>query len=133
LIHLFFESTTKPISFPSFFFGQLHSHAPLTVDTHPFVPFFFTGFAVLNRTMKGEDQARSLFGISLSDRPKWQQFLICSSGFFFGYLINGVCEVCFWPLSLFIVLGFSIKCGDIVFFFFSLRWPIVLVFLFFLV
>lgn len=43
--------------------------------------------------MKNEEQARSLFGISLSDRPKWQQFLICSSGFFFGYLVNGVCEV----------------------------------------
>ncbi|GLT78286.1 hypothetical protein SLA2020_498260 [Shorea laevis] len=42
--------------------------------------------------MKNEDQARSLFGISLSDRPKWQQFLVCSSGFFFGYLVNGVCE-----------------------------------------
>uniref|UniRef100_A0A2P2JU17 UDP-galactose/UDP-glucose transporter 2-like n=1 Tax=Rhizophora mucronata TaxID=61149 RepID=A0A2P2JU17_RHIMU len=42
--------------------------------------------------MKIEDQARSLFGISLSDRPKWQQFLICSSGFFFGYLVNGICE-----------------------------------------
>ncbi|KAK1586667.1 hypothetical protein Q3G72_004865 [Acer saccharum] len=42
--------------------------------------------------MKTEEQARSLFGISLSNRPKWQQFLICSSGFFFGYLINGICE-----------------------------------------
>nr|CAN80578.1 hypothetical protein VITISV_031735 [Vitis vinifera] len=42
--------------------------------------------------MKNEEQARSLFGISLSDRPKWQQFLICSSGFFFGYLVNGICE-----------------------------------------
>ncbi|KAA8522339.1 hypothetical protein F0562_013300 [Nyssa sinensis] len=42
--------------------------------------------------MKKEDQARSLFGISLSDRPIWQQFLICSSGFFFGYLVNGICE-----------------------------------------
>ncbi|XP_059644303.1 UDP-galactose/UDP-glucose transporter 4-like [Cornus florida] len=42
--------------------------------------------------MKNEDQARSLFGISLSDQPKWQQFLICSSGFFFGYLVNGICE-----------------------------------------
>nr|GMD97691.1 UDP-galactose/UDP-glucose transporter 4-like [Ipomoea batatas] len=39
-----------------------------------------------------EDQSRSLFGISLSDRPIWQQFLICSSGFFFGYLVNGICE-----------------------------------------
>ncbi|KAK8522002.1 hypothetical protein V6N13_022063 [Hibiscus sabdariffa] len=42
--------------------------------------------------MKNEEQARFLFGISLSDRPKWQQFLICSSGFFFGYLVNGICE-----------------------------------------
>ncbi|XP_043709899.1 UDP-galactose/UDP-glucose transporter 2-like [Telopea speciosissima] len=42
--------------------------------------------------MKKEEQARSLFGISLSDKPKWKQFLLCSSGFFFGYLVNGVCE-----------------------------------------
>ncbi|KAM7275676.1 hypothetical protein ACFE04_017542 [Oxalis oulophora] len=42
--------------------------------------------------MKNEEQPRSLFGISLTDRPVWQQFLICSSGFFFGYLVNGVCE-----------------------------------------
>ncbi|KAH7549491.1 hypothetical protein ACOSP7_025701 [Xanthoceras sorbifolium] len=42
--------------------------------------------------MKTEEQARFLFGISLSDRPKWHQFLICSSGFFFGYLVNGICE-----------------------------------------
>ncbi|KAI8545216.1 hypothetical protein RHMOL_Rhmol07G0023900 [Rhododendron molle] len=42
--------------------------------------------------MKKEEQGRSLFGISLSDKPVWQQFLICSSGFFFGYLANGVCE-----------------------------------------
>ncbi|XP_059444850.1 UDP-galactose/UDP-glucose transporter 4-like [Corylus avellana] len=42
--------------------------------------------------MKSEEQVRSLFGISLSGRPIWQQFLICSSGFFFGYLVNGICE-----------------------------------------
>ncbi|EEF50454.1 Adenosine 3'-phospho 5'-phosphosulfate transporter, putative [Ricinus communis] len=42
--------------------------------------------------MKNEEKGRSLFGISLSDRPRWQQFLICSSGFFFGYLVNGICE-----------------------------------------
>lgn len=42
--------------------------------------------------MKSEEQARFLFGISLSERPKWQQFIICSSGFFFGYLVNGICE-----------------------------------------
>ncbi|CAD6209268.1 unnamed protein product [Miscanthus lutarioriparius] len=40
----------------------------------------------------GEEQGRSLFGVSLTDRPRWQQFLICSSGFFFGYLVNGICE-----------------------------------------
>lgn len=43
--------------------------------------------------MKGEDPTMSLFGISLTGRPKWQQLLLCSSGFFFGYLVNGVCEV----------------------------------------
>ncbi|XP_022980315.1 UDP-galactose/UDP-glucose transporter 2-like isoform X1 [Cucurbita maxima] len=42
--------------------------------------------------MKNEEQIRTLFGISLTDRPKWHQFLICSSGFFFGYLVNGICE-----------------------------------------
>ncbi|XP_057980096.1 UDP-galactose/UDP-glucose transporter 4-like [Malania oleifera] len=42
--------------------------------------------------MKNEEQARYLFGISLSNRPVWKQFLICSSGFFFGYLVNGICE-----------------------------------------
>ncbi|KAK7382148.1 hypothetical protein VNO80_00877 [Phaseolus coccineus] len=42
--------------------------------------------------MSNADQARTLFGISLSQRPKWQQFFICSSGFFFGYLVNGICE-----------------------------------------
>lgn len=39
-----------------------------------------------------EQQGRRLFGVSLTDRPVWQQFLICSSGFFFGYLVNGICE-----------------------------------------
>ncbi|KAG6729805.1 hypothetical protein I3842_01G050700 [Carya illinoinensis] len=42
--------------------------------------------------MKNEEQARSLFGISLTVRPRWQQFLICSAGFFFGYLVIGICE-----------------------------------------
>ncbi|KAK6943296.1 GNAT domain, partial [Dillenia turbinata] len=40
-----------------------------------------------------EEQSRSFFGITLSDKPKWEQFLICSSGFFFGYLVNGIREV----------------------------------------
>ncbi|EHA8589697.1 putative UDP-galactose/UDP-glucose transporter 2 [Cocos nucifera] len=42
--------------------------------------------------MKREEQGKALFGIALAVRPKWQQFLICSSGFFFGYLVNGICE-----------------------------------------
>ncbi|KAK4379345.1 hypothetical protein RND71_001207 [Anisodus tanguticus] len=42
--------------------------------------------------MNNEEQALFLFGISLSTRSRWQQFLLCSSGFFFGYLVNGVCE-----------------------------------------
>ncbi|KAF9617194.1 hypothetical protein IFM89_035076 [Coptis chinensis] len=42
--------------------------------------------------MRSEEQTRSLFGISLSDKPVWKQFVICSSGFFFGYLVNGICE-----------------------------------------
>ncbi|XP_013639003.1 PREDICTED: UDP-galactose/UDP-glucose transporter 2-like isoform X1 [Brassica oleracea var. oleracea] len=58
--------------------------------------FYFDSFCLLvikkrRRRMK-EEQSRTLFGISLSDRPTWQQFLICTSGFFFGYLVNGVCE-----------------------------------------
>jgi hypothetical protein len=43
----------------------------------------------------GEEQGRRLFGVSLTDRPRWQQFLFCAGGFFFGYLVNGVCEVSF--------------------------------------
>ncbi|KAH9602240.1 hypothetical protein KSS87_009753 [Heliosperma pusillum] len=39
-----------------------------------------------------EEQTRSLFGINLTSKPIWHQFLICSSGFFFGYLVNGICE-----------------------------------------
>lgn len=64
--------------------------------------FYFDSFCLLvikkrrRRRMK-EEQSRTLFGISLSDRPTWQQFLICTSGFFFGYLVNGVCEVLFLP------------------------------------
>ncbi|GMI99046.1 UDP-galactose transporter 2 [Hibiscus trionum] len=42
--------------------------------------------------MKNEEQARSLFGILLSDKPIRKHFFICSSSFFFGYLVNGVCE-----------------------------------------
>ncbi|CAI9780636.1 unnamed protein product [Fraxinus pennsylvanica] len=42
--------------------------------------------------MKNEEQARTLFGISFSERPRWKQFFIFSSGFFFGYAVNGICE-----------------------------------------
>lgn len=61
--------------------------------------------------MKKEDQARSLLGISLTGRPTWQQFLICSSGFFFGYLVNGICEVLFMMVfvGFLFVSGFILK------------------------
>jgi len=42
--------------------------------------------------MGNDDQVITLLGITLTGRPKWQQLLLCSFGFFFGYLINGVCE-----------------------------------------
>jgi hypothetical protein len=58
--------------------------------------------------MKNEEQARSLFGISLSDRPKWHQFFICSAGFFFGYLVNGVCEV----ISPSLCIGALFACSE---------------------
>ncbi|CAF2070875.1 unnamed protein product [Brassica oleracea] len=68
----------------------------LEVFTRVRFGFYFDSFCLLvikkrRRRMK-EEQSRTLFGISLSDRPTWQQFLICTSGFFFGYLVNGVCE-----------------------------------------
>lgn len=57
--------------------------------------------------MKNDEQALFLFGISLSTRPRWQQFLLCSSGFFFGYLVNGVCEASFMNLYFFSALFLS--------------------------
>nr|VDD49311.1 unnamed protein product [Brassica oleracea] len=68
----------------------------LEVFTRVRFGFYIDSFCLLvikkrRRRMK-EEQSRTLFGISLSDRPTWQQFLICTSGFFFGYLVNGVCE-----------------------------------------
>lgn len=67
--------------------------------------WIWVGFKLVNgnQKMKKEEQGRSLFGISLSDKPRWQQFLICSSGFFFGYLVNGICEV----YMIFSLFGFS--------------------------
>lgn len=45
-------------------------------------------------TMGGkEDNQVWLLGINVSSKPKWLQLLICGGGFFFGYMINGVCEV----------------------------------------
>ncbi|KAH9297524.1 hypothetical protein KI387_029206, partial [Taxus chinensis] len=38
------------------------------------------------------DQAMTLLGITLTGKPRWLQLLICGGGFFFGYLVNGVCE-----------------------------------------
>ncbi|KAI5072269.1 hypothetical protein GOP47_0012375 [Adiantum capillus-veneris] len=38
------------------------------------------------------EKVSSLLGITLSGKPRWQQLLICGGGFFFGYMINGLCE-----------------------------------------
>lgn len=35
-----------------------------------------------------------LLGCNVSTKSRWMQLLICGGGFFFGYMINGVCEVC---------------------------------------
>lgn len=40
-----------------------------------------------------EQQPVYLLGISLHDKAKWIQLLICGGGFFLGYLINGIVEV----------------------------------------
>lgn len=39
-----------------------------------------------------DEKITTLLGITLSGKPRWQQLLICSGGFFFGYMINGICE-----------------------------------------
>ncbi|KAI3957535.1 hypothetical protein MKX01_001894 [Papaver californicum] len=51
--------------------------------------------------MKNEEQTRTLFGINLTSKPIWQQFFICSSGFFFGYLVNGICGFFFFSALFF--------------------------------
>jgi hypothetical protein len=49
LIHLFFESITKPVSLPYFFFWSItltctvNTSKQPVVDIHPFVPFFLLG------------------------------------------------------------------------------------------
>ncbi|KAG6541553.1 hypothetical protein Mapa_017075 [Marchantia paleacea] len=40
----------------------------------------------------GDDNVVTLLGINLSSKPRWLQLLICGGGFFFGYMVNGVCE-----------------------------------------
>jgi hypothetical protein len=34
-----------------------------------------------------------LLGINVSLKPRWAQLIICGGGFFFGYMVNGICEV----------------------------------------
>lgn len=96
----------------------------------------YTNLLKKQSKMKKEEQARSLFGISLSDRPRWQQFLICSSGFFFGYLVNGICEVwsskptCLFPQKMkckvhFLLFGYGENRTDsieTVFYMLGLLW-----------
>lgn len=43
-------------------------------------------------TGSNDDKVMTLLGITLAGKPRWQQLLICGGGFFFGYMINGVCE-----------------------------------------
>lgn len=38
------------------------------------------------------NQVTRLLGIKLTGKPKWFKLLVCAGGFFFGYLVNGVCE-----------------------------------------
>ncbi|CAK9227632.1 unnamed protein product [Sphagnum troendelagicum] len=33
-----------------------------------------------------------LLGINVSLKPRWAQLIICGGGFFFGYMVNGICE-----------------------------------------
>ncbi|KAJ0565023.1 putative UAA transporter [Helianthus annuus] len=76
----------------------------------PFVIILLQSKCLINclteSKMKGEEQSVSLFGISLTNKPKWQQFFICSSGFFFGYLVNGICEE-------YVYTGFNSAMGGI--------------------
>lgn len=39
-----------------------------------------------------DDKVTTLLGITLTGKPRWLQLLICGGGFFFGYMINGICE-----------------------------------------
>ncbi|KAH9563224.1 hypothetical protein CY35_05G113800, partial [Sphagnum magellanicum] len=34
-----------------------------------------------------------LLGINVSLKPRWAQLIICGGGFFFGYMVNGICEL----------------------------------------
>jgi len=42
--------------------------------------------------LNDSNPSMSLLGITLTGKPKWLQLLICAAGFFFGYLVNGICE-----------------------------------------
>jgi hypothetical protein len=63
LIHLFFESITKPVSLPSFFFWSItltctvNTSKQPVVDIHPFVPFFYWVCSVeLNNEGRGSSE-----------------------------------------------------------------------------
>ncbi|KAL3692099.1 hypothetical protein R1sor_005750 [Riccia sorocarpa] len=43
-------------------------------------------------TATADDNVVRLLGINLTSKPRWLQLLICGGGFFFGYMVNGVCE-----------------------------------------
>eukprot|EP00249_Psilotum_nudum_P022175 c28404_g1_i2 orf=225-1292(-) len=44
------------------------------------------------KTGASDEKLMTLLGITLTGKPRWLQFLICGGGFFFGYMVNGVCE-----------------------------------------
>lgn len=41
---------------------------------------------------QAEENQVWLLGCNVSAKSRWMQLLICGGGFFFGYMINGVCE-----------------------------------------
>lgn len=52
-----------------------------------------------------------LLGCNVSFKLRWMQFFICGGGFFFGYMINGVCEVCVIWGVIWNLMSFDLNSG----------------------
>lgn len=52
-----------------------------------------------------------LLGCNVSSKSRWMQLLICGGGFFFGYMINGVCEVCAIRGAIRNLMSFDLNSG----------------------